>query len=490
MKEGERLQSAQSGLGDMDVADFRDGAHQVADLVADYLERLESYAVLPRIAPGDVRAQLPAEPPAEPEPLEAILDDYRRLIEPHVTHWQHPGFMAYFPSVASGPGIFGEWLAAGLNSNVMFWRNAPAATELEQLVVDWLRRMLALPAEFDGMLTDTASMSSLLALVAAREAAPGVAAREHGLAGRPQLKRLRVYASSEAHASIDKAAIVIGVGREGVRRVEVDNQFRMIPAALGAAIVEDREAGWQPFCVVATLGTTASSSVDPVAAIADVCGREALWLHVDAAYAGAAALVPELRGVFEGWERADTIVFNPHKWMFTPFDASLLLFRDGSRFRDAFSLAPEYLRTSVGEEARNFYDYGVQLGRRFRALKLWMQIRYFGVNGIAARIREHGRMARELATWIEAEPDWELLAPVPFATICFRHVPRGCGDEAEIDRHNERLLDAVNRGGRAFLSHAKLDRRFALRVVIGNPRQTMRHVEAVWLLLREAAATV
>jgi aromatic-L-amino-acid decarboxylase len=480
------LGPGQSGLGDMDVEEFRRAAHEVADQVADYLASLESFDVLPRVEPGEVRSKLPDEAPAAPEPLGAVLEDYRTLIEPNITHWQHPGFMAYFPSVASGPGILGEWLAAGLNSNVMFWRNAPASTELEQVVVDWIRRLLGLPGGFDGMLTDTASVSSLLSLVAARHAAPGLDSRDEGLAGRPGLRRLRLYASQEAHMSIDKAAIVVGVGRAGLRRIPVDDAFRMRADALEQAIAEDRAGGWQPIGVVGTLGTTASTSFDPADELAEICEREGIWLHLDAAYGGTAGLVPELRHLLNGWERADSIVFNPHKWMFTPFDASLLLFRNADRFRDAFSVVPEYLRGSVRDDVRNYNEYGVQLGRRFRALKLWMLMRYFGAEGIAARVREHCRMARELTGRIEAEPDWELLAPVPLSTVCFRHRPPGAAEE-EVDRRNQAILDTVNRSGRVYLSHARLRGRFTLRVALGNPRARMEHVDRCWELLRQAA---
>jgi aromatic-L-amino-acid decarboxylase len=401
----------QRALGDMDPRDFREAAHRVADLAADYLDRLEDYDVLPKIAPGATRAKLPDTPPQSPQPLDAILADYRSIIEPYITHWQHPMFMAYFPSVASGPGILGEWLAATLNSNVMLWRNAPSSTELEEVVVSWLRQMLGLPDAFDGMLTDTASISSLLSIVAARHAVPGLNARDLGLAGRAGLGGLRMYLSTEAHSSIEKAAIVAGIGRAGVRRIPVDAEYRMDAGALSAAIAEDRADGWTPFCVVATLGTTSSTSIDPCNSIAAICRRESLWLHVDAAYAGTAAIVPEMRSLLRGWEHADSIVVNPHKWMFTPFDASLLLFRSAETFRDAFSLVPEYLRTPEAGGVHNFNEYGIQLGRRFRALKLWMQIRWFGVDGIAARLREHVRLAQLLAAWIDADPDWERLAP-------------------------------------------------------------------------------
>jgi len=463
-------------MGDLTPMDFRDEAHKVADLAADYLERVESYDVLPKIAPGEIKAQLPPSPPAEPESMDAILADYKRLIEPNITHWQHPMFMAYFPSIASPPAILGEWLAAALNSNVMLWRNAPASTELEQLVVSWLTQMLGLPG-FDGMLTDTASISSLLSVVAARHAVPGLHVKDEGLSGR---KPLRMYASTEAHSSIEKAAIVAGIGRHGFRRIAVDEDYRMRPELLEAAIAADRAEGDLPFCVVATLGTTSTTSVDPCAAISEICRREKLWLHVDAAYAGTAAILPEMRHHFAGWEHADSIVVNPHKWMFTPFDASLLLFRSPESFRDAFSLVPEYLKTAESPDARNYNEYGIQLGRRFRALKLWMQIRAYGVAGIGDKLREHLAFAQVFASWVRADEAWELCAPVPFATVCYRLR----GD----DSRNENILARVNASGRAYISHTKLGGRYVLRASFGNPLQTEAHVRRLWDLLREAAS--
>jgi aromatic-L-amino-acid decarboxylase len=488
MSDENRLDRAQQGLGDMDVEDFRRAAHEVVDRAADYLARLETYPVLPDIEPGDVRAQLPPSPPAAPEPLARILADYGSLIEPNITHWQHPGYMAYFSSTATGPGILGEWLAATLNSNVMFWRNAPASTELEELVVAWLRQMLGLPEAFDGMFTDTASISSLLSIVAARHQVPGLEARERGLGGRSELGRLRLYMSTEAHSSIEKAAIVAGIGREGVRRIGVDDAYRLRPELLARAIAEDRAGGWLPFCVVATVGTTSSTSVDPVGQIAPICRDEKLWLHVDAAYAGTAALAPELRSRLGGWEQGDSIVVNPHKLMFTPFDASLLLFREPEVYRDALSLVPEYLRTRDTGSVHNFHEYGIQLGRRFRALKLWFMIRYFGVEGMAQRVREFCRQAGELARWIEQDEDWELLAPHPFSTVCFRYRPADY--EGSYDLLNEQLLAEVNRSGRIFLSHTRLGDRYTIRATFGNPRAEQRHVETCWEVLRAAAAAV
>jgi len=490
MKDDLRPSPGQVGVGDMDPDEFRRAARGVADRVADYLDRVETYAVCPDIEPGAVRAKLPEAPPTAPEPLETILDDYARLIEPNITHWQHPGFMAYFSSIASGPGILGEWLATALNSNVMFWKNAPASTELEGRVIEWLRHMLGLPPDFQGMFTDTASVSSLLAIVAARHAVPGLDARDRGLAGRSDIGRLRLYCSAEAHMTIEKAAIVTGVGREGVRRIDVDDDYRLRPDLLVQAIAEDRRDGWLPFCVVGTLGTTSSTSVDPAAALAEICERENLWLHHDAAYGGSAALAPEMRDLFAGWERADSVVVNPHKWMWTPFDASVLFFRDPEVFRSAFSLVPDYLHASQIEGVQNYSEHGIQMGRRFRALKMWMLIRYFGTEGMANRIREHVRMARELATWVDDTPGWERLAPVPFSTVCFRYRPEGLSDGSRLDEINEAIIEHVNRTGRIYLSGTRLRGRFTVRVALGNLRTTREHVDRCRALLLEAAAGV
>ena len=463
--------------GDLPPDEFRAAMHRVADIVADYLERVGEYPVLPRIAPGDVARELPPAPPDQPEPWDALLDDYLRLIEPNVTHWNHPGFLAYFAITGSGPGILGEALAAGLNVNAMLWRTGPAPTELEERVCDWLRQMMDLPPGFRGHINDTASISSLLALAAARHRLPGLDIRTHGLAGRPEVPPLTVYTSEQAHSSIDKAAIVLGLGLENVRRIATDEAFRMSVPALEEAIARDRAAGRLPLAVVATTGTTSTTSVDPVAAIADVCAREGTFLHVDAAYAGPAAICPEYRELFAGIERADSIVVNPHKWLFTPVDCSILYVRDPVLLKAAFSLVPEYLRTDE-PGVTNLMDLGVQLGRRFRSLKLWMVIRAFGVEGLRARIREHCALARDLATRIEDHPRFELAAPVPFSAVCFRALGS--------DPFNERLLARVNAAGPFFLSHTVLRGRYVLRVAIGNLRTTREHIDALWQLLVES----
>ena len=476
------------GTRDMDATEFRAAAHRVADLMADYLEGVERYSVFPPVEPGTLAPRFPATAPDAPEPLDAILDDYLRLVEPNATHWQHPGFLAYFATTASGPGILGEMLTAALGQNPMLWRTSPIGTELEEVVVGWLREALGLPTAFDGLLTDTASTSSLIALAAARQAA-GLDAVDAGLAGRPEIPALRVYASAEAHSSIEKACMTLGLGRAALVRIPTDDRFVLRLDALAAAVAQDRVAGHRPIAVVATIGTTSSTSVDPVAAIADLAEREGLWLHVDAAYAGVVALLPERRELFAGWDRADSIVINPHKWLFTPLDASLLLTRRMEVLREAFSRVPEYLRTLDRDSpVHDYNEYTPQLGRRFRALKLWIQLRWFGLEGLRRRIASHLAMAEALARWVDDDSDWERLAPVPFSTVCFRWAPAGrdLPDET-LDERNAAILDAVNRTGEVFLSHTRLDGRFTIRVAIGNLRTEERHVARTWELLRSAA---
>lgn len=472
----------------MDPAAFRAAAHAVVDLMADYLETIEARPVFPPVEPGTLRPRFPAVPPETSEGVDAILADYQQLVVPNATHWQHPGFMAYFPTTASGPGILGEMLTAVLGQNPMLWRTSPIGTELEEVVVDWLRQGLGLPDGFDGLITDTASTSSLIALAAAREAA-GLDVAARGLAGRADLPAVRVYASQEAHSSIEKACMTLGIGREGLVRIEVDDDFALRPDSLEAAIAADRAAARRPIAIVATIGTTSSTSVDPVDAIAAIADREGLWLHVDSAYAGVAALIPERRTPFAGWERADSIVVNPHKWLFTPLDASLLLARRMDSLRAAFSLVPEYLRTLDRDApVRDYTEYQPQLGRRFRALKLWIQLRWFGLEGLRRRIDRHVAMAETFAGWVDAAPDWERLAPVPFSTVCFRWNPGSGASEAELDERNAAIMDAVNRTGEVFLSHTRLNGRFVIRLAVGNLRTEPRHVERAWALLREAAA--
>jgi aromatic-L-amino-acid decarboxylase len=474
----------------MDVESFRRDGHQLIDWIADYLAHPERYPVLAQVEPGEVKARLPKEAPERPEPMEAVLQDVEKIIAPGLTHWNHPGFFAYFGITASEPGILGELLSSAFNVNAMLWRTSPAATELEELVMDWLRQLLGLPPEFMGIINDSASVSSLCAIAVAREAL-GLRIREEGLAGRPDLPRLRLYTSEQAHSSIEKAAIVLGIGQEGVAKIAVDDEFRLRSEALEAAVTEDLKAGRKPFCVVATVGTTSTTSVDPVPEIADICQRHRLWLHVDAAYAGAAALLSEKRWALAGCERADSIVMNPHKWLFVPLDCSAFYCRHPGVMKQAFSLVPEYLRTPEEDRVRNFMDYGVQLGRRFRALKLWMVLRAFGSEGLRQHLRAHIALAERFRGWIEASPSFELLAPVPFSVLCFRHRPEGLPEsgemEAYLNRLNERLLDSVNRAGEVFLSHTQLNGKFTLRLAIGNLRTTEAYVRLAWELLQEHA---
>jgi len=468
---------------------FRQYGKHIVDWIADYLADPERYPVLARVQPGDVKRQLPPAPPASAESMDAILSDFDRVILPGITHWNHPGFFAYFAISGSAPGILGELLSAALNVNGMLWRTSPAATELEEVVMDWLRQMIGLPSDFEGVITDTASVSTLIAIAAAREAL-NKDVRGRGMAGRADLPRLRLYCSEQAHSSVEKAGIVLGLGREGTCKIPTDGEHRMRPEALAAAIDADRRAGWLPFCVVATVGTTSTTSIDPVPAIAETCEREKLWLHVDGAYGGIAAIVPEMRHVLAGCERADSIVVNPHKWLFTPIDCSAFYTRRVDTLKRAFSLVPEYLRTAQGDAGavKNYMDYGVQLGRRFRALKLWFVIRSYGVDGLAALIREHCRLARDFAGWVDADPDFERLAPVPFSTLCFRYRPGRAADESELERLNTALLDAVNASGEAFLSHTKLGERYALRLAIGNVLTQEKHVAGAWRRLKQASA--
>ena len=474
-------------LGDISPETFRRHAHEVADWIADYLAGVGDLPVLPRVRPGDVSGALPASPPEEPEPLDAILRDFREIIVPGTTHWNHPRFHAYFCSSGSGPGILGEALAAALNVNAMVWRSGPAPTELEKVALDWLRDMLGLPGTFDGHIEDTASVGNLVALAAAREHATGGQAREKGLAGGPPL---RVYASEEAHSSVRKAAMVLGLGTEGVRGIPTDDAFRMRPDALEAALAEDRRAGWKPMAVAATVGTTSTTSVDPVPALAGVCEREGIWLHVDAAYGGSMGAVPEFRHVLDGCDRADSFVVNPHKWLFVPIDLSAVYSRRPDMVRRAFSLVPPYLMTPEDGAARNLMDYGPALGRRFRALKLWMVIRAFGTRGLAERIRAHVALAAELAGWVDGAEGWERMAPTPMSLVLLRHVPRPGVSEDALEKHNRELMEAVNATGRAFLSHTLVRGRFAIRVAVGNLRTTREDVEEVWGLLRKKAGEV
>ena len=471
-----------SNTGDMPADAFRKAGHRLIDWIAEYLESVEDYPVLSEVKPGEIRNALPDHPPAEGESFDRILEDFESIVLPGITHWNHPKFFGYFSITGSGPGILGELLSAALNVNGMLWKTSPSVTELERTTLDWLRVMVGLPGSFWGILYDTASVSTMHAVAAAREAIPDAGIREKGMAGRPDLPALRMYASENAHSSVEKAAIALGIGLENVRKIRLDELGRMDAADFRSQVAADRESGFQPFCAVATIGTTSTTAVDPVREIAPFCRDQGMWLHVDAAYAGPAAVLPEMRTLFEGWEEADSIVINPHKWLFTPIDCSAFYTRRPDILRRAFTLVPEYLKTAE-MDAENLMDYGVQLGRRFRALKLWFVLRTFGLKGIQSRLREHIRMARHFAGWVDEHQDFERLAPTPFSTICFRAHPEGMED-GELNGMNERLLESVNRTGECFLSHTKINDQFCLRMAIGNLRTEERHVHDTWVLLQ------
>ncbi len=458
----------------MQPEEFRRYGHEMVDWITDFLAHPERFPVLPQTSPGALIDRLPASAPERGEPMEKLLDDFRQLIVPGMTHWNHPGFMAYFSITGSGPGILGEMLSAALNVNGMLWKTSPAATELEQVTLGWLRQWLGLPGGFFGIIYDTASISSMHAIAAAREMADPEARTRGGVAN------LTLYTSEQAHSSIEKGAIAIGVGQCNVRKIPVDCDFRMRVDALEEAIRRDLDAGLKPFCIAATVGTTSTTSVDPVEPIADVAERFGVWFHIDAAYAGGAAILPERRHILNGAGRADSLVTNPHKWLFTPTDLSAFYTRRPDILRRAFSLIPEYLRTSEHPRAVNFMDYGVQLGRRFRALKLWFVMRYYGREGIEKVLREKIEWAREFAAWVDADPAFERVAPAPFSVVCFR---LKADDDA-----NRRLLEKVNATGEIFISHTALNGRYVLRLALGNMATTRQHVARAWEIIREAAA--
>lgn len=473
-----------SAVGDIDPELFRREARRMIDWITENLrDGGRRYPVLSRVEPGEVASRLPGHAPEQPEDLERIWADFQEIVLPGVTHWNHAGFMAYFGITGSGPGILGELLSAALNVNGMLWRTCPSATELELVVLGWLRDALGLPPELFGFLTDTASIGSMLAIAAAREQA-GLDIRNRGMCGRDDLPRLRVYASDQAHSSVAKACIALGLGLEGYRTIPHDEHYRMDPEALEGAIAEDRAAGVRPLAVVATVGTTSTTSVDPVPVIAGICRREGLWLHVDAAYAGTAAICPEYRWCLDGCEHADSFVFNPHKWLFTPIDASAIYTRRPEVFKQAFSLVPEYLTTPVADQVVDLMDYGVQLGRRFRALKLWWVLRAFGLEGIRQHLRRHMELARDFAGWVDDDPRLERAAPVPFSVVCFR--ARDAGATAEDrDRYNLALMERINSTGEVYLSHTRLDGGIALRVAIGNLHTTEHDVMRLQAIIEE-----
>jgi aromatic-L-amino-acid decarboxylase len=464
--------------------DFRTRFDRVGAWISDYYRETRTYPVLSRNAPGDVTRALPAQAPQDPESFDAIFADFERIIVPGITHWNHPRFFAYFAISAAPITVLAEALAGALDVNAMLWRTSPAATELEEVTLGWLREMLGLPSAFSGIIYDTASISGFTALAAARESL-GLDIRTRGLAGRPDLPALRVYLTEHTHSHIERAAIALGVGRDNVVKIPCDRNYAMDARALAARIDADVARGMRPMCVAATVGTTSSTASDPLGAIAAVTRQRHVWLHVDAAYAGPAAILPEFRWLLDGASAADSIVLNPHKWLFVPIDLSVLYVRDMPLLRRTFSLVADYLITPESG-VRNYMDYGLQLGRRFRALKLWFAMRAYGVRGLQSVLRHHIALGQELARWIQAEPQWEIAAPHPLSVVCFRHRPPDAGD-ADLDAHNVAIMDAVNATGEVYLSHTKLDGRVVLRIAIGNERTTRDDVALAWELLRKHA---
>jgi aromatic-L-amino-acid decarboxylase len=460
----------------MSPDEFRASGHQVVDMIADYLRDIRDLPVLPDVQPGELIDQLPSTGPEHGESMDTILADFRNLIVPGITHWNHPRFFAYFSISASGPGILGEMLAAALNVNHMLWKTSPAATELEQVTLGWLRQWLGLPNDFFGIIHDTASIGSLHAILAARELAAPAAHRTG------KFPPLVLYASEHAHSSIDRGALAAGIGLDNIRHVPSDDDFRMRPDALASMIAEDLAAARKPFCVVATAGTTSTTSVDSIAQIGEIARRHQLWFHVDAAYAGSAALLEEHRHILDGAAQADSLVVNPHKWLFTPVDLSILYTRRPEVMRRMLSLeeAPPYLQAAEQDRAVNLSEYSLALGRRFRSLKLWFVLRYFGREGITRILRRHMEMASDLAQRISADSRFELAAPVLFSLICFRY--RGS------DQDNRDLLDRINASGRAFLSGTTLHGKFVLRLAIGNVATTEDDVLQTWEWIRSLAS--
>lgn len=483
------IQELKNTLGDLRTEEFRAALYQAADWAINYRSSIEERAITAPGKPGDVTLSLPSKIPMHAVPIEEVLADFDRLILPNLVHWGHPSFLGYFGSTTTAPGIVGELIAATLNVSAMTWATSPAATELEAVILVWLRDLLRLPREFFGIVYDTASIATLHALAAARESL-SFHIRALGMSGREDLPRLRIYASDQAHSSIVKAAITLGIGEVNVRRVASDSFFRMDLNSLKLAIQHDRSAGYLPLAVIATVGTTSAASVDPVSEIADFCTSEKIWLHVDAAYGGAMALLPEGRQFMEGVSGADSVVVNPHKWLFVPLDFSALYTKHPKLLREVFSLVPEYLRGDAEQGEVNYMDYGIQLGRRFRALKAWMVFSAFGESGLVSRIREHIRLAKLFASWVESDSDFELLAPVHMGVVCFRAVRREGLNECSLQDFNalnKAIVKAVNATGRGYITHTVLGETVALRIAVGNVLTTDHHLKAVFDLIKQTA---
>ncbi len=468
----------------MNNTEFREWAHRLADRMADYYENIEEYPVKSTVKPGEILAQLPTAPPAEGEDMTKIMNDFENIIMPGITHWQSPNFFAYFPANGSYPSILAEMLTATLGAQCMVWDTSPAAAELEEMVMNWLKSMTGLPENWHGVIQDTASTSTLVAILSARERIANYGINDLGFNG---IEKLRVYCSSETHSSVEKAVKIAGIGRKNLVKIPTDAQFRMDASKLKKTIADDLALGFRPLCVVATLGTTGSTSVDPLGDIAKVCEQAGIWLHVDAAYGGSALLLPEYRWMIDGIEKADSFVFNPHKWMFTNFDSSAYFVKDKESLIRTFEILPEYLKTASRGLVNDYRDWGIQLGRRFRALKLWFVIRSYGVTQLQEKIREHIKIAHWFEQQVAMHPDFELLAPVPLSLVCFRYKPESFTGHENLNGINEGLLRELNDTGKIFLTHTKLNGQYTLRMSIAGTLTTQQHVEKAWKLIREVA---
>lgn len=471
----------------MNSEQFRKEAHNLADWMADYLEHAEDYPVKPNVKPGDIIKQLPKHAPEQSESFDEIFEDFENIIMPGMTHWESPKFMAYFPANKSYPSVLAEMLTATLGAQCMSWITSPAATELEERVMQWLGEMIGMPKNFTGVIQDTASTATLTALLMAREQVTNFGVNESGFDGQ---ETYTVYCSAETHSSIEKDVKIAGFGRKNLHKIDYDDEFAMRPDKLEEAIRKDLEKGNKPVCVVATIGTTGSTAIDPLCEIADICSRYEVFLHVDAAFAGTALLLPEMRRMIGGIEQVDSFVFNPHKWMFTNFDCSAFYVKDEALLVKTFEITPEYLKTPEDERVKNYRDWGIQLGRRFRALKLWFVIRSFGVEGLQEKVRKHIALAQKLKEIIEQEEHFELLAPVPLNTLCFRFHPSYIDDKDKLNTLNSSLLDMINKSGELFITHTKLNEKFTLRMVIGNTHVEQRHVDEAWQLIKDRANTL
>jgi aromatic-L-amino-acid decarboxylase len=466
------------------TSEFRKHAHELADWMADYLENVRGYPVKSQVSPGEIMEHLPDDAPVEGESFEAIFEDFQKIVMPGMTHWQHPSFMAYFPANSSPPSLLAEMLMSTLGAQCMSWQTSPAATELEERVMTWLGRMIGLPEDFAGVIQDTASTATLCSLLTAREKRSDFEVNRNGLQQSP---RYAVYCSSETHSSIEKAVKIAGLGKNNLRRIPVDQNYALRPGALERAIREDIANDIVPLCVVATIGTTGSNAIDPLKLIGEICDNHKIWLHIDAAYAGTALLLPEMRWMIEGIEHADTFVFNPHKWMLTNFDCSAYFVKDPEALVKTFEILPEYLKTAEGTQVNNYRDWGIQLGRRFRALKLWFVIRSYGVGGLQEIVRNHLSLAKEVKQWVEDSGDFELMAPMPLNLICFRYHPKGEDDPEKLNALNERILETVNKTGKLYLTHTRLNGDYVIRLVIAQTQVTREDVGRAWEIVRQAA---